>query len=1228
MNSMLHRPSLLPSLMVLSLLPMIAVSSRGEEAANRSDSAPPAVQPGVSVPVPDGPGWTVRFRLKDYLQEYVFPEELISYRITCPPNTIRKENLRLVREGDATPLPYQLSDVKEANGFLQGATISFRTNLKKGEEKNFTLTCDPAYKLDFAGGVAVRDIDAAAHTAVIAANTQQVRVPYGEYFPNAPLKSVAAPILEISRTPGTWIGHGSFTGDAVVEKISTSVIEGGPLRLRYRIDYALAGGKQYSVVLTVQHNEAYVTVDEYLKGIDVADDLGLRFSYSKGIDPDGRIAMANNGDYLLRSGRYDAGLKDGLLPYTLGIFGPNVACPRTTLFYKDTEEKSDAIAFSLYRLKDWKTHVRYTWWFAASAEEAFYFHSDGDKYMSTALAGTERHWALSIIPRSEVAIQSQDGSRRDYWYANSELKGLTDKNRGGDPSARLFQKLGAYSLDWFKDLIFEFDEDVNAVYDGHSEPLTYKEFNSQGKAGSMWDGMFWWGGADWAWRFLPVERYQDGMCYGAKSPGRTHWQTIAAYAASRKNWTPEERLKVRSWIIHFVATYMLLDDNLPHFSMVGGHPNFLIESLYPGVFAAAFPKHPYNEQFKKIYLDILNEYLDVYVRKAKPEINALGGRHTESIACYSYASLQGVLHNGVGFRQYDGSDILNSPAFLDWIRWHMNALMTAGECKGWEFGNNEFTHTPPQGAHAAGTWKVLYDTAEYLERNHNALGAELKWCLTKGREGKKPAMESALFYDYGPILRYDLGGEHEAYLQMLHLGNADPMPGYKISGLHYRWGGNANGVLCYAARGRTWTWNKCEDCGDRFDITGITAFEVPGTSMGFRKLSAATPLLNLGAVQFFHSAEDAGNDYVSRGVMMVRDRYLAIYDRVKDANVKGIFHWNNRKTGVKVEYFQSTDLTKPVGKCVDAGRFPFWRSANPAVDKTGESVWAKSGLAGFENFSARFTTRLTPGSEENRAGTDWKTTTIAQTLGPNDTARLWLDEKLVMDGKDGAQAAIALEYGREYDLRYEYVHTTGPTRARLRWSNEPGGRVGDISGSNCCTYYRDMPAIHNVRRGPGDQFHLVEPATEGTLSAAAKPYGCTVGNGDRSEYVLMSAAPTQVAEGKLAFTGRTGYAAANELYLFEGAKLALGDFSLEIAGDFAASATVASRGRMEGRLAGRSGGTLTIIVPAAFDPQGKIVTVDGQAVPFSYDAGKRAVKFNLTIALRDGYKCYAVTAKP
>jgi len=1203
-------------------------------------------QPGVSVVVGDGPGWRVRFTLKDYLQEYVFPEELISYRVTCPPKTVRKAHLKLVSEATGDGLVYQLSDVQESDGFLDRATISFRTTLNKGEQKSFLLNCDPLYQLQCNGGVAITDIDAADHTAILRANTQQVKVPYGDFAPHAPLATVAAPIVQIARSPGVWIGGGTFTGQAIAETVHTTVLDPGPLRLRYRIEYTLAGGKQYTVVLTLQHNENDVTVDEYLHGIDVADALVFKFSYHAGIDPDGRITMANNGDYFLRSGAYTAGVSDGVLPYVLSIFGPNVACPRSTVFYKNDDANGSAVVFSLYRLKDWKTHVRYTWWEAAKAEEALRFHADADQYMTAQLAGSERHWALAIIPRAAVTIESQDGSKRDYWPANNQMTGLSADTHGGDPSARLFQKLGAYSLDWVKDLLFDFDEDLDVVYDHHTEAMTYQQFNNHGEPGGRWEGTPWWGGADWAWRWLPVERYQDGMCYGAKSPGRTHWQTLAAYAASRKNWTPEQRLKVRSWLVHFVATYMFLDDNLPHFSMVAGHPNFVIESLYPGVFAAVFPKHPYNAQFKQIYQDILNEYLDVYIRKAKPEINAQGGCHTENIACYSYASLQGVLHNAVGYQQYDGADILTNPAFLDWIRWHMNALITAGERQDWEFNSNAYTLTPPEGAHANQTMKVLYDTADYLERNHNPLGAQLKWALTKGAEGTQPPLQSALFYDYGPVLRYDFGGAHEAYLHMLHLGDADPMPGYQISGLHYRWGGAANGAIYYAARGHTWSWNKQEDCGDGFNIKGLCAFETtsaatqpsklsaydgltnattrPHAGLGFRKLSADTPLLNLGAVQFFRSAEDAQDNYVSRTVMMVGDRYLAVYDRVKDVAVQGVFHWNNRRTGVKVEYFQDTDFRTPLATFVDASRFPLDHHIDPAIDKTGQGLWNGSGLNSAQSFSVRFTTRINPGSEESKAGNDWNATTFAQQLGLNDRGSLWIDGKPVLDGQNGAKGTIALAYNQEHELRYEYVHSPGSYRAQLQWTNRPGGRAFAISGANCCTYYRDLPAIYNVAPGAGNQLHMVEPSTRPTLTVTAKPYGALVVSGGQNQYLLMCDHADEFHDAALSFQGRSGYAADNELFLFEGRKLALGDFGIETAGgNFAVSARLNAAAQIDGRVAGAAGGTILLTLPPSAAPP-KELAVDGQPVAFAYDSVHRTVKFAIPIALSDGYKSYTL----
>jgi hypothetical protein len=1188
-------------------------------AACAAEPSAATTSPGLHVISSAGDDWVARITIKDYLQEYVFPEELISYPVVFPPAGVRPEHLHLLAESSGASICYQLAGVKQDQGFLRSATIRFRTALGKGETKSFLLRVDPAYRADFARGVRLRNVDPQSHTAVLDAQTQQVKVPYGEFSPHAPVSAVPAPVLRVSRTYGSWVGHGRFSGQVLVEQVRTSIVEEGPLKLVYRIDYTLSGGKSYAVVLTLQAGDTFVTVDEYLHGLRLEDRLAWNFSYHDGINPDGRLAPGNLGLLPERSGHYDAGVVDGKLPYTLGIFGPNVACPRTTLFFRNDAPDSDAIAFSLYRLHDWKTHVRYVW-NANSAEENLAFYSGTDQYMSARLIGQERHWAMSILPRREVAVQSQDGSKTTYWYADNEMKGYDSKAyggpRGGDPSARLFQRLGAYSLDWVKDLIFEWDEDLDAVYDDHREPLTYQEFDKMGKPGTRWDGMFWWGGADWAWRWIPIERYQDGMCYGAKAPGRTHWQLIAAYAASRKGWTAPQRLKVRSWIVHFVATYMLLDDNLPHQSMIGGHPNFLIESLYPGVFAAVFPNHPYNKAWKQIYQKLLEEYFRVYLRGDKPELGAQGGRHTESICCYSYASMAGVLHNAKGYRQFDGSDILAGTAFDAWVRWHMNALITAGPR---ELGSVEsktaLTLTPPEGAHARHTGEVLNDVAEYFQQVQNPLGAQLKWCLTKGEQGTRPALRSALYYDYGPILRHDFGGPHEAYLHMQHLGSADKIPGYRTSSMNYRWRGDGDGVLYYAARGRNWSWNRREDCGDQFDIHGITAMEVPGGSLAMRKLDATARFLDLDPVQCFRSTEDPANPYVSREVLMVADRFLAVYDHLRDASVQGTFRWVNQGDDVQVESFDREDFTVPVKTFVDTGRFLISRQPSPS-DESGQMAWRDCGVSHRDHFSVRFTTRLRIASDKM---------TFAQDLGAHDSGRLWLDGKRVLDGGDAQQAVVALKGGREVDFRYDFVHESGPIRCILKWGTE-GERLTVVTGATSTTLRRDLPSIYPVREGPGDQLHIVEPSVRPTLAVEPKPYGAVVTEGSQRTYVLMAAAAGKYAEGDLIFHGRTAYAAPGAVFLCDGTRLSLGDLGVESSrAGLSISAVRTAAGRIEGRIAGRMADRAAILLPTGFDGQQATLRIDGRRIPVSYDSTMRALAFDVTLTLRDGAKAYTLT---
>jgi hypothetical protein len=58
------------------------------------------------------PAWRHQMQLADYMGIYDLPEELVGFSFTCPANTVRREHLKLEREGSPTPVEYQLSDVE------------------------------------------------------------------------------------------------------------------------------------------------------------------------------------------------------------------------------------------------------------------------------------------------------------------------------------------------------------------------------------------------------------------------------------------------------------------------------------------------------------------------------------------------------------------------------------------------------------------------------------------------------------------------------------------------------------------------------------------------------------------------------------------------------------------------------------------------------------------------------------------------------------------------------------------------------------------------------------------------------------------------------------------------------------------------------------------------------------------------------------------------------------
>lgn len=839
--------------------------------------------------------WSKTITLKNYLNDVKFREELLSYEIDFP-GTFPKENLKL-SEG-STVMEYQLSNVQEDGyGNLESATVWFRAGLDASSSitsfptRTFVLEEDSSYNANFPDRVTFHNNGDG--TATIKSNLQTIMVPYNVSNPY----TNHAPIMKISRDEGsTWVGEGSINQ---ANAISTSIIENGNLYLIYRIIYDFGNNKEYQVDLKVQYNEKHVTVDEKMTNISIDDGLQFKFSYDNGVNPNGRLAIGDAKYSSHDSGVYYEGRDaNGKLPYNLGIFSYNASdCKRATVFWNDSG--SNAIAFSLYKLKDWKTEKYYAWSMKA-ADEALYFYDTGtDEFMQVKLGGERRYWAISLIPRDEVTVESQDGSRDFYWYATSDLSGLTTDSRqqmGGGPEIRLFQKLGGFSLNWFKDLTFEWNDTSARYVDTNSYTFSeWKDFNNVPYNG-------------YNDRMGLYNKYFDAFAASANNYGRTQPDSIGAYASSRASWDYNTRLHVRSWIIWFINAQMDLQEYMPFSPMMADHPNFAAEGFFPGIYCAVFPNYPRTAEWKADYYEFLENWLKIYIRKDNPQYNTLAGRAVENISCYNFASLDGIYHNLNGFKNwYDGTDITEDAEVKDGLKkllnWNMNSLVTAADIA---YYNGSYSHVPPIGDHSNQLedpdWKfedTLYNMATMVQNSLPTLSSNLKWCLTQGAEGTKPNLESVLFNDFGGILRYDFGGQDETYLYFANINgetNEFDMSITTKSGSYnrvkrhfsdYRWGrGALGGNLIYASQGTIYSWNEAESYGVYPDAP-ISTYQVGNNALNYGETDEV--LYNFDFAQFFRGG-DYKSGYISRAVMMVREDYVGIYDDV-NPGTSGIFKW-------------------------------------------------------------------------------------------------------------------------------------------------------------------------------------------------------------------------------------------------------------------------------------------------------------------------------------------------
>jgi len=860
--------------------------------------------------------WKRDFKFVEKMKVYDFPEQQISYEVEIPAG-IKPESLTLlaVTDPDARVIPFQLSDKKD-NGKALQATLSFRTDLPMGAARWFRLVS--GFKSQAVPTTTGPTLQTTGNPeeAILGNSLLLVKVPAGHQdFPNGkPLAQAPAPILGLARTaqPQPWMVTGSFAAPdtLLVNSIDAKLVESGPVFARYEITYQLQNNKSYTVDLELRTNESHVAVAESVNGFTPEDEAFLHLNYGKGLlDPDSRLAMCNAGPGMepfnanavdpndsagtslkglvtaqldRYSGAYDRNVttneskrfwpatlgwmdydpkiddsKEGRLDYRLGLFMPNqLGVVHSTTFYKD--KGTDGLLLAVDHLRDWKMYQRAVWTDFRSIDNLRFFSQDGRKYMATGLAGQKRFWVVGLIPRADVVLRAQPNFV---------------KGRVADPATWLADELDIWNLNDYKDALADWPEKLDsAPFDTTDSmdfqrnepfvPTTYEAFKAHvidhGTIHELFD-------------FLPNS--------GGGLMGRSWENVVASYALSRASWTQEQREQVRQALVFF-ADFAEGDAGQPHHSMMSGHPNFIMDGkpALP-VTAVTFPTNPRAKIWRDSFMSFYNEWLDVYDRKDVPEINNKGGRWTENISCYVGQCFVGLATSQRALQAYDGTSLGKNPQLLMLIRWMRDSFMSP---------HDGVRLIPPEGAHANNfepegdsikTFrKTFFTFCADLAPDDPQLAREMKWIETNGQEGKKPDLHSALYTDYGPVFHYDFGGAHESYAHMQN-----------INGLSYRWHGA--GVVYYGAKGKVWSYNTRETDGDEFTWDEISAFNVNEKGLAFGPTDQL--LYDFDFAQFYRQPGHAEDDYLARGVMLLRDDYLVLSDEVKSPDVAGTFNWVN-----------------------------------------------------------------------------------------------------------------------------------------------------------------------------------------------------------------------------------------------------------------------------------------------------------------------------------------------
>lgn len=490
-------------------------------------------------------------------------------------------------------------------------------------------------------------------------------------------------------------------------------------------------------------------------------------------------------------------------------------------------------------------------------------------------------------------------------------------------------------LNLFKDWVLEWDCDKNKF------PIYFKkemiDENQKYDYGTWEKGI-----PDSAWM---LDYIKQNKIY--KKP----WLIGPVWTRAYTTWVPVFDLRAREMtddefneykkILVFGAYYCNNENIMPIETTLAGHPNFLIDTQdVVGMCAALFPEHPMAKKWKERYEKCVALTFKFHIRPEVKSWKALGGRPTESQGTYALGCLNHMMEASFMLEKvYKDNPMLceNCEKLSNWI---LNIVTSPLNGK---------RVLPYTGAHAGNHYLNPYylnyhvRMLGYLMMEYNPELGEglLNICPSKpiyghetatynGRDiwdfvvennefynncGTMPELSSSKFTGYGYNLRANVNLDDEMFVLLQQIDD----------GQNYRWGRAAQGgcgTIHYYADGKRYTGNRKEDIGDdnftdaQVGCNFCVLEEQTYKAIGRNEL--VNPLIDVGFLKYarIDSGDYSKREYKYRSVMMIDNRYIVIYDAVRDIRTEGKFSW-----------FNYTDEDMPYIYQLKPGAVPVYKNA-------------------------------------------------------------------------------------------------------------------------------------------------------------------------------------------------------------------------------------------------------------------------------------------------------------